>query len=1176
MTLQTALSAGDLVNVRSDYAGAQLIVLNDNTTIFKAQINQTAFGDSVGQVTYDGVTVGAYTDIEVGQTIFFSHTDDIRAAYHVGRVRKTPTSSILYIDETSEDLQDDDFAWVLQDWRESEKLATVSSTTYFKDFDEAFRELDPIITNLATVYAGKVTGTPAGFTQRFQPTAIAGTSGGSISSYAFTIETGMTVTAGDPNTADVTIRFDQGKHWLKMVVTDSGGRTATRWIWVIAYPEALTSVVEQGFGGSTITGDLDSPLTASIKAFDGIDTVLDNTLCAIIDVSYHAGAETIIDSNVRFVGRLRTETGSGRTDENYGLLSEVDFEVEGPAAILGRLKAPRIDILHDTTPTVWDEVNNATYWRAIAHLLQTHTTFLTLHALSFSDTSNDSVFDLWAVGGSDVLSEVNGIAEDWVANAEFHPDGRMAVEQRGPQLDTTGRSALPTIADQGTQDYVELGYSDEHVKAVTVIQGGGGTYITATDKVNPVLSVAPGEAPGEGSSPGKLPGQVLPVNLTRSAAQTEIDRRVGHALAEQNPAPILTVTHPDGYGFIIPSRAQWYTWTLSSDDLMKRGIAFTTATRWLVQSVNYSHDNNTGRKQCEVVYQQETEGQAGQEPEQSAATGVSITIPPIPPFPAFPNFPPPISLIGEPPPFWTAPVTPGITPGTIEGVLADGNAVFFGTGAGATNPGCWITQGLIVDALPDFIEVTPPALPSGYDIRHGHVGAGIDAYLLASNGSSSILFYKENVWQASPTWQQRDTLGAPYDVIRVGSTQGEVYLYARSTGSQPIDYDVDYWLSSEFVGSYNESHTSNFGEQFLVDLDTAYPGAVGILIDWSATVTGGAGNLGVQTDGIEFNDLGFTALFVGGAGGYSGSHIFINPWTEASKFPTYTDDVTKGSPDLPTLRSRASLRLHAGGNYGAGGTIDFTGTARIIVAKSVQSFPGSGTPDKAATVFSDDYGATFGSAQIIGDPPTGSYGGMDTIKIGDLALAAQTGQVDSAQSGGAYSAYGVVMPTGAEPADILIPRFELDSVADNNGGTTTPDYLVASDLLTASNEALWTVVNSGVDFTDITPYDGSNYGLATGPNCLAMSWRSGKKIAAILMFGSLPKLYVTEDTGATWLDRGVLGGNANALTFRKGDADLDQLFGTDTHIWYSLNSGQTLTTKKTPASDPIEWISVYG
>lgn len=1167
----------------------------------QSTIDTVPSGGSIAQVTVGTPSSGSIAAIEVGQTVLIGTTSDTREAYFRGFARKTPSGSVIYLNETSDNIQVGDTLTVIDDFAIWEKLARLSGGTAYKNYDETFRELDPIITNLKSAYVGIGSGTPEQFTQRFQPTAIAGTSGGSISSYAFTISSGMTVTAGDANTNDVTIAFDPGHYWLKLVVTDSGGRTSTRRIPVWSVPSDLSSQVALGFDGADLDADLDGGWHGSVTAFDGISSILDNTLVVVWDVEHYNGTETTIDgNNVKFVGRLRTETDPLKPDDDHGFIKETSFELEGIGDQLSRIPTLPLTLVNDSTPTIWDEINNLTYWRSVAHLLQTHSTALTLCALSFSDTSNNSVFDTWGIDGGDLLSELQGIAEDWVANVEFAPDGRIEVNQRATQLSTTARDALTTVAALTNQDFIELEIAHAHLKEIGQVEAGGGVYNTTSDTIQEYLSRAPGDARDPYVGVFQMPGQVLTANTGKAAAETEMNTRAGHALAEQNPADELTVTMPDGWNFLIPTRRAWFTWTLTAADTNIRDIAYTTSERWLLTSISISHDNETGAKDVSATFRRETTGAAGVTVEIPPESSIDFILPNIPPFSPYPGFPIDIGLLTppgvdfEPPPFWGDIGGPGETPGTIEGVRQ--KAVFFGTGTGATNTGAWTSQEFIDKTSPVCIDVTPATLPSGYYVIHGKLGFGTEAYLLTTDGSDSILWYTSNVWSNSPTWVQNTTLTGVYRLIRLGSTQGVVVLYGSAAASG---------LGGESFTSAPAATTNisppGFGQTLTgsivadnrvgltwdVDAKTIFDSFLQMqwTADWDhngnqhtqfkvrATPRPDYASSNYSSSCTPYDRQPDLSILVGNGPS-------VTPTTQASASKTVVGDTIEYVFNLSANKYVFGFIQTMRGWGSTGGTCAaFTDVFDIEVYEIDSSSVSAGG---ARTVYSTDYGATFAGAVTIGDPVTGSYAGMDTIKIGDEVLSASAGEVDLAQAGGAYSAYGSAMPTGAEAAAILIPRVVFGSLTGNNADTTTPEYLVASDLLTASNEALWKVTSSGTVQTDITYNDGSNYGIATGPDCLAMSWRSGKKIAVVMLFGSLPRLITSDDAGATWTDHGVLTANANAVTFRKGDEDIIELYGTDGQPWFTLDafSGVATITKRSypgdPTTEPVKWIDVYG
>jgi hypothetical protein len=70
----------------------------DNEVVFKARVNQSTFTDAFATITFDTVTIGAYTNAIEGYTIYLSATDDIRAAYWWGRLRSDASATVLNVE----------------------------------------------------------------------------------------------------------------------------------------------------------------------------------------------------------------------------------------------------------------------------------------------------------------------------------------------------------------------------------------------------------------------------------------------------------------------------------------------------------------------------------------------------------------------------------------------------------------------------------------------------------------------------------------------------------------------------------------------------------------------------------------------------------------------------------------------------------------------------------------------------------------------------------------------------------------------------------------------------------------------------------------------------------------------------------------------------------------------
>jgi hypothetical protein len=115
-----AITAPELALLRLDRQHTKLFVaLPAAPVVFAARVNQTFTSktrDMCVQVTFDGVTTGAYTDILPGMTVLFGTT---AGGWDVGiaRVRLAATSTLLKIGEMSDAyLDNDQYITVVRDF----------------------------------------------------------------------------------------------------------------------------------------------------------------------------------------------------------------------------------------------------------------------------------------------------------------------------------------------------------------------------------------------------------------------------------------------------------------------------------------------------------------------------------------------------------------------------------------------------------------------------------------------------------------------------------------------------------------------------------------------------------------------------------------------------------------------------------------------------------------------------------------------------------------------------------------------------------------------------------------------------------------------------------------------------------------------------------------------------
>lgn len=1167
-----ALRGEDITGSPRFYA-SMYVSLSTNLTVFSARVNQSAFTGSFADVTYDTVTVGAYTDIEIGMTVYLSHSNDKRSAYFIGRVRKAPTSTILYINETSVDISDNDYIFVCNDHRVWDKLERDVAGVHYKDYDETYHPPLPVIYGLQSAYAGFVSGSPEGLTIAFSASAYAVDSGASISSWLYTLPSGTTVTAGSASTANVTVRFDEAEdeYWIKVEATDSNANVGVFWFPVWAHGETYPPAT--GFESIDITKDLDTGVNASIGGFDGIDTILDGTIVCLWSIDVYNDVANTMNTNIHMCGQFMRDTGNATGDDTFAvLIGTTEFEIEGAGGILSRITSPLLRIVNVTSATVWDEIETLTFWRGIIHLLQTHSTFLERYPLQIFNPSDD--YRLKAIGtqNNSLLATINDLADDINGRVEFAPDGACRIVRDARYLSDVARASLNTMANLDSRDALSWDIDYDQQDSVGRVESDGGTFNPASDIVTPLLSLAPGYAQGIGAGVSQLTQQVLLSGATVATAQSELNERTGHHFAYLNTRFRLSVTFPDGYYFLIPSVQDYITWLISTV-LNNRGFSFDSNTNWLLISLSYSFDNEIGAFDVSGEFEIETSGQSGDTIEYPPQNETPLAIPPLPVFDIYPTFPP-LPDLYIPSDTLTPPVSG--SPAQPPTIPTDGNVVLIG---GQSGLNIWWTDDFKRTSNNNWRSI-PPSLADGENIKQCVLGFGTRAYALTNqiDNNRSRVWTTANPFTTAPTWSEGDWISDLWDMVKATSISNEIMIQiAPGTSADTlIDFtdltNVVFQLGSIDAVRGNPTPCAQNASGVagntapLTGSSTTTGIATAVRVDLGSEETITAVSFEYLHNHSADTQLGLTVVY------YDGSAV------EISRNAT----IVNNSRDTWWTRSVgdtvAGCRYVSAVVFRASAT-PVTGTALIdnIAIETIGG--GSGN---VATAFSDDNGATWETPEIVGTSTLTSIG-FDVIKVGTQALCGRAGGVelnpDVTDTAESYALYGGVVPTGSATSCIVLPRFRPNTATTNNANTDTPQYILASSLPSVGSESMWLVDNDGNDFNDITPNHGGDIGLAVSSHCVIMPFLKGNKLACILSFDGTRRLYTNNGTFGNWNDEQELGLNADYIRMRKGDTFTRELYFVDDVPYLSLDFGVTILERgypDDPDTNPCAWIEVYG
>lgn len=1133
----------------ASWAGDQYITFDPCDVVFAARVNGAIAGSTpFAQITYDTVTTGAYTDIEVGQVVIVSPTSNNRnpSALRL-RVRKAPTSSVLYINEISYAIADDSYIWVLNTYDPIDKLARPTSTTVqAKDYEQTYANLPPTVRGLQTGYAGFVDSSSSKYRLALSITADIGASGSTISSYAWTFKAATyTVISGSLTAAAVTVDLTAGWQWAKLVVTDSNGQTCTRHFAIAAHDYSSYPTNSIAFNGASINGTRDNGWSATFDAFDGVSDVLNGTFCIIWTDQYYNGTRgAAVGSGVDMIGWLEGENNSGSSDVEYSFSSQVQFRVSGVAARMQQVEAQMLAVRQESSPDEWDEIANLTPWRAVIHYLHRHTTILTLCDWYDDDRSTTWQFPYVAPQNTNIFESMQNIASAINARLEFSPTGAIMMRRDVRFASSATRAALTANADFTDADFIEIvDYSFEHWDKVGKVDYAGAFYNISSGNAQAYRSRAPGFAQGYGSGTTSLENQILAAGSDGLTASAELSQRAGNALSIENETVKMALKQPDGYYWLIPTFAETYTLTADTT-YNRRNISLTTSVKWLCESVNFTHNNEKGSREVSSGFTSLTPiGDVGDNvPPINEGEIPSFELPPLEPFPEI--IAPEIGWLLE-----EVPNPEAIKPPAGEIASKDGNTVLWWNTGGT---GLWITRNYVKLRSPQWKNITP-SLASGYTIQQAifspfYTSSVVPIYVLASNGTNSRVYYTENALSGDLVWSEGASFSGVYDTIRAASTEGSVLVESPSDDTTWTNTS-DFTISSTEGGWYAPGDGLGGGG--------SYSAGVG----WVSTI--GSDNYNhviLRRDFPEDTTIDTVDVYISyDPGGPTGSGLSViyqlldGGNVAILTSPGGVDPVFSSSLAFTADGLKIDMKACNGG--GSPCSLNCTVSKIIVTGTGPNPFGGSGS---AAVRVSSDFGDTFGSGVSVGTS-AGAVGVADLQYIGTVSYAAASGKVRKASTiGGAYSDHTTY--TG-QPVCVVIPWGTQNSSSINNLNIASPDYVVAETI-----GKLWWVTGAASK-TDITPSGVTSF---NSNNCIS-TWL-GTYLRVIGVVSGTPHLFTSTNGGTSWTDRGAVSNAAFIRGRKKRKSSIDtlaikQLFITGgSTLKYSGSNGATLVNRTEPSS----------
>lgn len=589
--------------------------------VFAARVNQSGFTYPLAQVTFDGVTTGAYTDVEPGMTVHFG-TSAEAADLGRQRVRKAATSSLLYFGRSSRNSHEgevtlaDDAYITVYNWRQVwAKVPTIEDDgTIYKDHDlsPAGSVADqPPVANTGPGTAGTIDPATDKLRVKLPHTgsnnSFATATGESISTYAWGLPSGVSLVAGYAlSDAVIEVDCDPGFYYVSLTVTDSAGETHTAYAPIYARDPDDDPTVQVAIRrhrrapeGQQIAVDL---LDEGMSAADYPDGTF-------VMLWADEPASSADRDHLIFSGWVYAEpTRLGR--ERTGLTRTTTLELRDVGGWLALRPAFYQAVSNSSfegasSQEAWQLLDDPTLDQFIHYLLYWHSTALELADFSWSGTGSTYDFVTLGAWGTSLFEQVQSRAAAFCPDRAFTCDrlGRLSLKPVPLLQETADRTSTVQLAVGS--DWETLDYRQQRAPGTRWHREQG--VLADADAINAVFSVS-GVAPSQGVREKTVTEQLTP---SQAVLNQVCGQRYARMNAPQGPFTARLATAPN-LETLDPAQMEWITLTVSAAEAAQRGLAF-TADRFLLLAVDFNWTFSRAGVTCVPVIEieRETSGPPG-------------------------------------------------------------------------------------------------------------------------------------------------------------------------------------------------------------------------------------------------------------------------------------------------------------------------------------------------------------------------------------------------------------------------------------------------------------------------------------------------------------------------------------------------------------------------------------
>lgn len=555
-----------------------LAIIPVPVTVFAARVNQaTIVTDKLSQLTFDGVTTGAYTAILPGMTVMIGSAAGL-SDRGIGYARKSAGSDTLYLGLTSEiSAQDNDYITVVRDfglWFKAPRVTDDGDLWINYDGQYAAQ----METRQAIIGAGgdrvlELTGATVATTLTLTGCA----------SYV-TTASGGAVTNGT-TAAPIFTASAAGDYLLTIVGTAANGAVTTtyRWVYVTTAAAPGRNVLVQNSADA-------QGWTARVTLYETTATIRDLGKIILYARDYYAGTPGSIGSLAGCENVVTAGYIVGRTIEYDVVNGSVSFEVRPAAYFLEQILNPLEVRLTGVSalPASWSECQSLTVDIAIWNILQNYTTALNSLDVVLSADARTAA-ELIAPVGS-VWSQLMTIGDRIGLVPTCNQYGQLVFAIDTPLVPAASRTGIPIVVTLTADDFESIEVDRVQVKPQTAFYATGQLADGST-----VAGMGGGRIPRRTGSDSSRDDLLV-------ASQAEIEELAGSFHARENCPYRFSVRNLRGNNRLIEVDNRLGLTLSGSDNL----DGLTYSGYMIIRSITRTYDPKTGAWNIDLEADAET------------------------------------------------------------------------------------------------------------------------------------------------------------------------------------------------------------------------------------------------------------------------------------------------------------------------------------------------------------------------------------------------------------------------------------------------------------------------------------------------------------------------------------------------------------------------------------------